>query len=263
MSGNTIRASIEDGVGVIVLNRPEKLNALSEELHAELRAALDRFEQDAAARVVLVTGEGRAFSSGQDLTVDLPRDADGRTDLGATLTQNYNPLCLRLLDYPKLTIAALNGLAVGAGLNVALACDIALAARSAYLQQVFVKIALIPDAGGTWLLPRIVGMKRALALALTGDRVSAEEAERMGLVYRVFDDASFAGDARAFARALANGPTGAYRLIKQALSKSRDHDFAEQLALEAQLQGEAGRAADFGESMRAFAEKRPPNFLGG
>ena len=229
-----------DGIATITLNRPTKLNALSEEMHAELRDALDRFEQDPAARVILITGEGRAFSSGQDLTVDLPRDGDGRTDLGATLTQNYNPLCLRLIDFPKLTIVAINGLAVGAGLNIALACDIALAARSAYLQQVFVKIALIPDAGGTWLLPRIVGMKRALALALTGDRVNADDAERMGLVYRVFDDATFADDARKFAMALAGGPTGAYRLIKQALRKSRDNDFAEQLSLEAQLQREAG-----------------------
>ncbi len=260
MIEKTIRTSVADGVARIALHRPEKLNAFSEDLHAELRAALDRFEQDPAARVVMITGEGRAFSSGQDLTAGLPTGADGKPDLGAALEENYNPLCLRLLNYPKATLAALNGLAVGAAANIALSCDIVLAARSAYLQQVFVKIALIPDAGGTWLLPRIVGMKRALALALTGDRVAADEAERMGLVYRVFDDAVFAAEAEAFARTLAAGPLGAYRLIKQALNKSRDSDFAAQLSLEAQLQGEAGRHADFGEAIAAFVGKRAPRY---
>jgi 2-(1,2-epoxy-1,2-dihydrophenyl)acetyl-CoA isomerase len=257
MAEHTIRTSVVDGVAKITLHRPGKLNAFSEELHAELRAALDRFEQDANARMVMITGEGRAFSSGQDLTAGLPTGADGKPDLGATLERNYNPLCLRLLNYPKVTLAALNGLAVGAAANIALSCDIVLAARSAYLQQVFVKIALIPDAGGTWLLPRIVGMKRALALALTGDKVAADEAERMGLIHRVFDDAVFAAEAEAFARTLA---LGAYRLIKQAMNASRDNDFAAQLSLEAQLQGEAGRHADFGEAVAAFIGKRTPRF---
>ena len=177
-------------------------------MHAELREALDACERDEAVRVVVLTGEGRAFSSGQDLTVDLKRDEHGRLDLGPALTRDYNPLVLKLSNYPKPIIAALNGPAVGASMNIALACDIVVAARSAYLQEAFAKIGLIPDAGGTWILPRLVGPKLALALMLSAEPVPAEDAHRMGLVYKVFDDASFAVDVAAFA-AQARGGAGA------------------------------------------------------
>jgi 2-(1,2-epoxy-1,2-dihydrophenyl)acetyl-CoA isomerase len=231
-------------------------------MHAGFREGLDRAEADDNVRVVIFTGAGRAFSSGQDLTEDLPRDANGKLDLGPPLARDYNPLALRLMAYPKITVAAINGPAVGAAANLALACDIVVAAKSAYIQEAFSKIALVPDAGGTWLLPRIVGSKLALALALTGDRVSADEAKAMGLVYRVFEDARFAADLAAFVAPFATGPGQAYRLIKQAMAKSLDNDFATQLQLEADLQNVAGKADDFMEAVMAFAMKRPPVFKG-
>ncbi len=168
MSLTTLRCTTEGAVATIALARPEKLNALNGAMHRELREALAHFAQDDSIRVVVLTGEGRGFSSGQDLTEDLPRDTNGRIDLGPPLARDYNPLILQLMNHPKVTIAALNGPAVGASMNIALACDMVVAARSAYLQEAFAKIALIPDAGGTWILPRIVGPKLALALDAFG-----------------------------------------------------------------------------------------------
>jgi 2-(1,2-epoxy-1,2-dihydrophenyl)acetyl-CoA isomerase len=262
MTFSNLRLSTEGPVATIALARPEKLNALTAALHAELREALDLCERDEAIRVVVLTGEGRAFSSGQDLTEELPRDAEGRIDLGPPLARDYNPLIARLADYPKVTVAALNGPAVGASMNIALACDIVVAARSAYLQEAFARIALVPDAGGTWILPRLVGLKRALALMLAADPVPAEEAERMGLVYKVFDDASFREEAAAFAGRLAEGPALAYRLTKRALAESLTNGLEAQLDLEARLQREAGFSRDFLEGVAAFREKRTPRFEG-
>jgi 2-(1,2-epoxy-1,2-dihydrophenyl)acetyl-CoA isomerase len=262
MTYNTLRFSEHNGVAMITLSRPDKLNALNAELHGELRAALSACEGDEAVKVVVLTGEGRAFSSGQDLTEDLPRDERGLIDLGQPLARDYNPLILKLNAYPKITIAALNGPAVGASMNIALACDIALAASSAYLQEAFAKIALIPDAGGTWILPRLIGPKKALALMLTGEIVSAQEAERLGLVHKVYPDASFAEDVRTFAEALATGPSFTYRLIKETLSKSLSNDLEAQLALESKLQSQAGFSRDFIEGVTAFKEKRKPVFEG-
>ena len=250
------------GVATITLHRPEKLNAFNAAMFAGIRDGMDRAEVDDTVRVLVFTGEGRAFSSGQDLTENLPRDADGKLDLAPPLARDYNPLALRLMDYPKITVAALNGMAVGAAANLALACDIVVAARSSYFQQAFARIGLAPDAGGTWLLPRIVGSKRALALALTGDKITAEEAQSMGLVYKVFDDASFAGDLAAFVGKFSSGPAMAYRVIKQAFARSAGNDFATQLALESTLQGELGRTEDFMEAVIAFMQKRPPVFRG-
>jgi len=256
-----LRTTREDGVATLTITRPEKLNALTARVHAELRGALAACAQDDTVKVVVLTGEGRAFSAGQDLTEDLPRGPDGRIDLGPPLARDYNPLIEMLVSYPKITIAALNGPAVGASMNIALACDILLAARSAYLQEAFARIALIPDAGGTWFLPRLVGPKRALALMLTTDPVSAERAQAMGLVHEVFDDADFAREAQAFALRLAAGPRLAYRLTKEAVAKSLDNDLPTQLALEARLQQEAGFSDDFAEGIAAFKEKRRPKFL--
>jgi 2-(1,2-epoxy-1,2-dihydrophenyl)acetyl-CoA isomerase len=256
----TIRTATGQGVAVVTLSRPDKLNAVTTVMHAELRRALDAAENDSAVRCVVLTGAGRAFSSGQDLTEELPRGPDGKIDLGAALDRDYNPLIERLHAFPKVTIAALNGPAVGASMNIALACDIVVAARSAYLQEAFARIGLVPDAGGTWLLPRIVGMKRALALMLTADQVSAEDAARIGLVYKVFDDATFTADTMALAARLAAGPAAVFRMIKQAAHRSGGNDLRTQLALERDLQCEAGRGHDFVEGVAAFREKRPAKF---
>lgn len=255
-----LRTTREDGVATLTITRPEKLNALTARVHAELRGALAACAEDDTVKVVVLTGEGRAFSAGQDLTEDLPRGPDGRIDLGPPLARDYNPLIETLVSYPKVTIAALNGPAVGASMNIALACDILVAARSAYLQEAFARIALIPDAGGTYFLPRLVGPKRALALMLTTDPVTAEKAQAMGLVHEVFDDADFGREATAFALRLAAGPSLAYRLTKEAVAKSLDNDLSAQLALEARLQQEAGFSDDFAEGIAAFKEKRAPTF---
>ena len=262
MGFTTIRSETREGVATITLARPDRLNAFTTAMHAELRQALDAVEADEAVRCLVLTGEGRAFSAGQDLTEERLIGPDGKTDAGARLERDYNPLVERLYAFPKVTIAALNGPTVGAAANIALACDILLAARSAYLQQAFARIGLVPDAGGTWSLPRIVGAKRALALMLTADQIPAEELERMGLVYKVFDDAAFRDEVAAYARRFASGPALAYRLIKQAARVSEANDLKTQLALEANLQRKAGASEDAQEGVMAFREKRAPRYKG-
>jgi 2-(1,2-epoxy-1,2-dihydrophenyl)acetyl-CoA isomerase len=258
----SLRRERREGVTTLVLSWPERLNAITAAMHADLRDALAEAAADEGVRVVVLTGEGRAFSSGQDLTEDLPRGADGRVDLGPPLERDYNPLIRTLTTFPKVTVAALNGPAVGAAANIALACDLVVAARSATLHQAFARIGLVPDAGGTWWLPRLVGPKRALALMLLAEPVAAEEARAMGLVSHVFPDESFAQAVADLALRLATGPALAYRLIKRAAAASLDNDLQAQLALEAALQREAGRSDDFAEGIAAFLQKRPPAFKG-
>jgi 2-(1,2-epoxy-1,2-dihydrophenyl)acetyl-CoA isomerase len=258
----TIRYAAASGIATIALARPDKLNAITATMHAELRSALDAAEIDAAVRCLVLTGEGRGFSSGQDLSEDRLIDADGRVDVGGRLERDYNPLVQRLYHFPKVTIAALNGPAVGAAANIALACDIVVAARSAYLQEAFARIALVPDAGGTWFLPRIVGQKRALALMLTADPVPADELQRMGLVYKVFDDTTFSAEVTALAQRLAAGPGATYRLIKDAARASLGNDLPAQLAVERDAQRVAGASHDFHEGVAAFKEKRAAKFEG-
>ena len=262
MAYTTIRYDSGAGIATVTLARPDRLNAFTATMHAELRVALDAAEQDHSVRCLVLTGEGRGFSSGQDLTEDRLKGPDGKVDVGARLDRDYNPLVQRLYAFPKVTIAALNGAAVGAAANIALACDVVLAARSAYLQEAFARIALVPDAGGTWFLPRMVGQKRALALMLTADQIPADDLHRMGLVYKVFDDASFAAEVSAFAARMAAGPSATFRLIKDAARASLSNDLPTQLAVERDAQRRAGDSHDFHEGVAAFKEKRVPRFEG-
>lgn len=256
-----IRLEVAGSVATVALARPERLNAINAATHPELRDALDKVEADRNVRCLVLTGDGRAFCSGQDLTERNIADS-GKLDLGASLDKNYNPLVRRLASFPVPTIAAVNGPAAGAGANIALACDIMLMARSAYLQQAFARIGLVPDAGGTWFLPRLVGLKRALAMCLFADRIPAEDCERMGIAWKIFDDDIFAGEVAKHAAILAAGPTLAYRLAKRALMASGANDLSTQLDLERDSQREAGSSKDFIEGVMAFREKRLPRFQG-
>lgn len=261
MEFTTIKVSVDGAVATLALNRPDRLNALNASVHAEIREAMNRVEANAAIRCLVITGEGRAFCSGQDLTERVMSE-NTQVDIGASLDRDYNPLVRRLVAFPVPTIAAVNGPAVGAGANLALACDILLFARSAYFQEAFARIGLVPDAGGTWLLPRIVGLKRALAMCMTAEQVTAEECRRIGIADKVFEDATFSAEVAKAAALLAMGPTFAYRLMKQALYASFDNDLSTQLDLERDLQREAGRSQDFREGVKAFLEKRVPRYEG-
>ncbi len=261
MEFETVKFSIDGAVATLTLNRPERLNAFNPTVHAEIRDVLSSVENEPAVRCLVITGEGRAFCSGQDLRERVIKD-NTPIDTGASLDRDYNPLVRRLVAFPIPTIAAVNGPAVGAGANLALACDILLFARSGYLQEAFARIGLIPDAGGTWILPRLVGPKRALAMAMTAEQVSAEECLRLGIAYRLFEDADFRAEVAKFAAKLAEGPTLAYRLMKEALRASYDNDLNTQLDLERDLQRQAGQSQDFREGVNAFFEKRSPRYQG-
>jgi len=256
----SVTYQVQDGVGFIALNRPERMNAVTSETLAALLARFEQTEADNAVRVVVITGSGRGFCTGLDLKEPMALDADGKPDLALPLERDFNPLAKRLMASPKITVAAMNGPAVGAGAGLALACDIVVAAKSAYLQIAFVRIGLVPDAGLTWFLPRIVGHKLALALALTGDRVAAEEAKAMGLIYRVFEDETFQQDVLDFVKPLRQGSTQAHALIKQAFRESAKNDFDAQLNVEARLQDRAAKLDDFAEALSAFRDKRAPVF---
>jgi 2-(1,2-epoxy-1,2-dihydrophenyl)acetyl-CoA isomerase len=248
-----------DGVATLTLNRPDKLNAFTPDLHRALKSALDEIEQDPAIRAVLLTGAGRGFCAGQDLS--LRREATGNTS-AESLDTWYNPLVRRLRRLEKPIVCAVNGVAAGAGANIALACDIVIAARSASFIQAFCKIGLVPDAGGSYVLPRLVGMARAGALMLLGDKLGAEQAAQWGLIWRVVDDAALMGEATALAGHLACQPTRALGLIKQALNASFGNTLDQQLDLERDLQSIAAGTEDFREGVAAFLDKRPPSFTG-
>ena len=254
-----VLVSLDAGVLSVTLNRPDKLNAFNPEMHKLLRAALEKALDDAAVRVVLLTGAGRGFCAGQDLS---ERNVDEALDLSVSLGSNYNPLVRRLRALPKPVLCAVNGVAAGAGANIALACDIVIAARSASFVQSFAKLGLVPDSGGTYFLPRLVGSARAMGLALLCERLSAEEAERWGLIWKAVDDAKLVEEAGAIARSLAAGPTKGYGLIKKAMYASPGNLLDAQLDLERDLQREAGFSEDYKEGVKAFMQKRAPTYKG-
>jgi 2-(1,2-epoxy-1,2-dihydrophenyl)acetyl-CoA isomerase len=262
MSYEAIRVDFDASthVATVTLNRPEKLNSFTRTMHAELRSALDDVVA-AQARSLVLTGAGRGFCAGQDLA-DLGVEPGTMTDLGALIDENFNPLVRRLQALPLPVIAAVNGIAAGAGANLALACDITIASRSSSFVQSFVKIGLIPDSGGTALLPQRVGMARALGLAMTGNKLSAEEAQQWGLIWQVVDDAQLPEAAARLAAQLAGQPTKAIAAIKRAMRASTTHTFDEQLDLERDLQRELGNSYDYAEGVAAFIEKRAARFEG-
>ncbi len=259
---SSILVSQEAGVLAVTLNRPEKLNAFNPEMHQELRRALERAADEAEVRAVLLTGAGRAFCAGQDLAERDVSPGAAPIDLSASIGSYYNPLVRRLRALPKPIVCAVNGVAAGAGANLALACDLVLAARSASFVQSFSKIGLVPDSGGTFYLPRLVGSARAMGLALLGEKLSAEDAERWGLIWKVVDDENLLPAATTLARTLAGGPTKGYGLLKKALYASPGNSLDAQLDLERDLQREAGFSEDYREGVTAFKEKRQPKFKG-
>jgi 2-(1,2-epoxy-1,2-dihydrophenyl)acetyl-CoA isomerase len=254
----SILLEIADRVATITLHRPDRLNAFDEAMHTQLAHALDRIELDRAIRAVLLTGSGRAFCAGQDLG---ERQAEA-VDLGMTLERLYNPLILRLRRLERPVLCAVNGVAAGAGANLALACDIVLAARSASFIQAFCKLGLIPDSGGTFTLPRLVGPARAMGLAMLGEALPAERAEAWGLIWRCVDDDQLLAEAGALAAQLALQPTRGLGLTKRALYASAENTLEDQLDLERDLQREAGKTEDYQEGVTAFLEKRRPIFKG-
>ncbi len=262
MQYQTILWDITDGVATLTLNRPERLNAFTRQMHGEIRDAIDQVERPGAARVLVLTGAGRAFSAGQDLE---EASSSGRTadfDAASTLEENYNPLLKRLRALPFPVITAVNGIAAGAGASLALAGDLVIATRGASFLQAFARIGLIPDAGGTYFLPRLVGMARSMGMALCAEPVPAETAAQWGLIWKCVDDDRFRDEVAKLAGGFAKGPTRAYDLIKQSLYASSDNDFDAQLAIEAALQRQAGQTEDFAEGVKAFLEKRPPRYKG-
>jgi 2-(1,2-epoxy-1,2-dihydrophenyl)acetyl-CoA isomerase len=249
------------GYRIVTLNRPQRLNAFNEAMHRALRDALSEAESDPDCRALLLTGAGRGFCAGQDLNDRLSR-AGETSVLGGALEAYYNPLVRKLRALPFPVVAAVNGVAAGAGANIALACDVVLAARSASFVQAFAKIGLIPDSGGTWFLPRLVGPARARALALTGEPLPAEKAETWGLIWKAVEDGSLAAEAEKLCSEFADAPTVGLALIKRALDESWDNDLEAQLELERELQRQASLTPDYAEGVRAFMEKRKPRFSG-
>jgi 2-(1,2-epoxy-1,2-dihydrophenyl)acetyl-CoA isomerase len=262
MCGETVLVARSGGVTRLTLNRPDKLNAFTRAMHAELRAAVEAAGSDGECRVVVLTGAGRAFCAGQDLSEPLSNKGDAVPDAGRRLEEAYNPLIRLITTLEKPVIAAVNGVAAGAGANIALACDLVYAARSASFLQAFARIGLVPDAGGTWVLPRLVGPARARGLAMLAEPLPAEKAEAWGLIWKCVDDDKLEAEVSAVAAKLALAPTYGLALAKRALAASSTNTLPEQLDLERDLQRLAGASPDAREGIAAFLAKRAPNFSG-
>lgn len=259
MSYSTILTEIKEGVGVLKLHRPAVYNSFNQEMSKECHAALDAFEKHEAVRAIYFSGEGKAFCAGQDLGEAI--DPNG-PDIQRIVEEHYNPLIMRLRRIEKPIVAAVNGVAAGAGANIALACDIVVAKRSAVFVQAFSSIGLIPDSGGTFILPRLIGLQKATALMMLADKITAEEAERMNMIYKCYDDDVFEEEAWRIARKLAEMPTVGLGLTKRLLNQSFNNTLEQQLQLEGEIQTIAAASADFKEGVSAFLEKRKPSFSG-
>jgi 2-(1,2-epoxy-1,2-dihydrophenyl)acetyl-CoA isomerase len=256
---SVILFEIRENIAFITLNRPDKLNSFTREMSLLLQNRLDECASLREVRAVLLTGAGKAFSAGQDLAEVTDPKGPG---LANVLRDQYNPIVTRIRNLPKPVVAAVNGVAAGAGANIALCCDIVVAAQSASFIQAFSKIGLIPDSGGTYFLPRLVGWQKAMAMAMLGDKIGAAEAERIGMVYKVYDNEEFAGASRALTAVLAQLPTKALAFTKHAFNYSATNGLEAQLLLEDELQQKAAQTYDYAEGVRAFLDKRPAAFRG-
>ncbi len=264
MDYRNILYSTEGGIARLTLSRPDKLNSFTGEMHAELRDALDSIQADGSVRVLVLSGAGRAFCAGQDLAdPEMSALPDGRlADIGNVVENNYKPLILRLQNLRVPTIAAVNGIAAGAGASVALACDLVVATKSASFLQAFSKVGLIPDTGGTWFLPQRVGMARAIGLAMLADKLPAEKAADWGLIWAAYEDAEFSAKVDAMAVQLAALPTKALVRTRQAMHAAAGHTLEQQLSFEGGFMRELGWSPDYAEGVAAFMEKRAPKFTG-
>jgi len=263
MNFQTITFTVDAGIARLTLNRPDKLNSFTGEMHAELRTVLDRIQSDKSVRVLVLSGSGRAFCAGQDLADPDMQMIDGKMpDIGNVVEKNYKQLVLRLQNLRVPTIAAVNGIAAGAGASVALACDLVIATKSASFLQAFSKIGLIPDTGGTWFLPQRVGMARAMGLALLADKLPAEKAAEWGLIWECTEDADFANRIDALAKQLSTAPTKALVRTRQAMHAAPGHTLEQQLSFEGGFMRELGWSPDYAEGVAAFMEKRAPKFTG-
>ncbi|MEO8157602.1 MAG: 2-(1,2-epoxy-1,2-dihydrophenyl)acetyl-CoA isomerase PaaG [Betaproteobacteria bacterium] len=262
MKFDAILLDIASGVATITLNRPDKLNSFTSAMHADLKQAMGIIQADTSVRVLMITGAGRGFCAGQDLSERMMGDGEQPTDVGSSLEKNYNPLLKQLRALPYPVVCAVNGVAAGAGCNLVLACDIVIAAKSATFIQAFSRIGLIPDAGGTYTLPRLVGTARAMAAAMLAEKVSAQQAEQWGMIWKCVDDERLMPEATALVRQLAGQATRALGLTKRAIYASAGNSFEQQLDLERDLQREAAKSDDFREGVQAFKEKRSARFSG-
>jgi 2-(1,2-epoxy-1,2-dihydrophenyl)acetyl-CoA isomerase len=261
MAYDSILFSIDGGIARLTLNRPDKLNSFNTQMHGEVRHALESLA-GSEARVLVLTGAGRGFCAGQDLGDRAVAPGAQAVDLGESIDKHYKPLVLALHNLPLPVIAAVNGVAAGAGANIALACDLVIAARSANFVQAFSKLGLLPDSGGTWTLPRLVGLSRALGLTLLGNKLPAEQAAAWGMIWQCVDDAELGSTVDTLAQQLAAAPTRGLAWTKAAIRASWQHSLAEQLDLERDAQRELGRSSDYAEGVAAFIAKRTPQFTG-
>ncbi|MES2296544.1 MAG: 2-(1,2-epoxy-1,2-dihydrophenyl)acetyl-CoA isomerase PaaG [Pseudomonadota bacterium] len=262
MNFENITYELKDGVAQLTLIRPDKLNSFTQAMHLEVRAALDALEADGSARVLVLTGAGRGFCAGQDLSDRAVEPGAAGVDLGESVEKFYAPLVLRLRALPMPVICAVNGVAAGAGANLALACDIVIAAKSASFVEVFCKLGLIPDTGGTWILPRLIGHARATGLAMLGEKLSAERAEQWGLIWKCVPDEDLMKEALAMALHFSTAPTKGLAFTKRALQASYANTLPEQLKLEGEMMRELGYSHDYREGVAAFMAKRAPQFKG-